>query len=64
MLFEDLFSENSSRSEIVTTFQALLELLKHQFLRVTQDEIFSAIVIENNPDRNEEDEIGEIDEYN
>ena len=64
VLFEDLFSENSSRSEIVTTFQALLELLKHQFLRVTQDEIFSAIVIENNPDRNEEDEIGEIDEYN
>ena len=64
VLFEDLFSENSSRSEIVTTFQALLELLKHQFLRVTQDEIFSTIVIENNPDRNEEDEIGEIDEYN
>ena len=64
VLFEELFDENSPKAEIVTTFQALLELLKHQFLRVTQDEIFSAITIEANPDRNEEDDIGEIDEYN
>lgn len=64
VLFDELFEEHASRSEIVTTFQALLELLKHQFLRVSQDEIFSAITIEANPDRNEEDDIGEIDEYN
>lgn len=64
VLFDDLFEKNASRSEIVTTFQALLELLKHQFLRVSQEGIFSSIIIEANPDRNEEDEIGEIDEYN
>lgn len=64
VFFEELFDENASRAEIVTTFQALLELLKHQFLRVTQEEIFSSITIEANPDRDEEDEIGEIDEYN
>ncbi|MFR1983976.1 MAG: hypothetical protein ACLS4Z_09920 [Christensenellaceae bacterium] len=45
----------------MTTFQALLELLKHQLLIVTQDEIFSAITIMKNPNRNEEEEIGEID---
>ena len=64
VLFEELFDENAPKSEIVTTFQALLELLKHQLLIVTQDEIFSAITIMKNPNRNEEEEIGEIDEYN
>lgn len=62
--FEDLFGEDALKSEIVTTFQALLELLKHQFLLVKQEELFSTIIIERNPDRNEEEEIGEIDEYN
>ena len=62
--FEELFEEGASKPEIVTTFQALLELLKHQFLLVTQEEIFSSITIMKNPNRNEEEEIGEIDEYN
>lgn len=62
--FEDLFEDSASRSEIVTTFQALLELLKHQFLLVEQEGIFSSITIMKNPDRNEDEEIGEIDEYN
>ncbi len=64
ILFDDLFESQTERAEVVTTFQALLELLKHQFLRVTQEDIFSNIIIEKNPDWNEEDEIGEIDEYN
>lgn len=64
ILFEDLFNEETTIPEVVATFQALLELLKHQFLIVSQDEVFSTITIEKNPDRNEEDEIGEIDEYN
>lgn len=64
MQFEDLFEDSASRSEIVTTFQAILELLKHQFLIVEQEGIFSSITIMKNPDRNEDEEIGEIDEYN
>ncbi len=62
--FEELFDENSSVPEIVTTFQALLELLKHQFIVVEQNELFSTITIRKNPNRSEDEEIGEIDEYN
>ena len=62
--FEALFDENSSVPEIVTTFQALLELLKHQFIVVEQDELFSTITIRKNPNRSEDEDIGEIDEYN
>lgn len=62
--FEELFSEDAPTGEIVTTFQALLELLKHQFIIVEQEEVFSTIVIKKNPNRSEDDDIGEIDEYN
>ena len=62
--FEELFDENSSTPEIVTTFQALLELLKHQFIIVEQEELFSSITIKKNPNRSEDEDIGEIDEYN
>ena len=62
--FEQLFDEDSSTPEIVTTFQALLELLKHQFILVEQEELFSSIIIKKNPNRREDEEIGEIDEYN
>ena len=62
--FEELFDENSSTPEIVTTFQALLELLKHQFIIVEQEELFSTITIKKNPNRSEDEDIGEIDEYN
>jgi segregation and condensation protein A len=62
--FEALFDENASTPEIVTTFQALLELLKHQFIIVEQNELFSTITIKKNPNRREDEDIGEIDEYN
>lgn len=62
--FEELFSKESTVPEVVTTFQALLELLKYQFVFVEQDELFSKITIKNNPNKSEEEEIGEIDEYN
>ena len=62
--FEELFDETSSTVEIVTTFQALLELLKHQFIVVEQEEMFSSITIKKNPNRREDEDIGEIDEYN
>ncbi len=61
--FEDLFDENASTPEIVTTFQALLELLKKQFVTVEQDELFGTITIKKNPNISEDEDIGEIDEY-
>ena len=61
--FEELFEDASSTPEIVTTFQALLELLKHQFITVEQEELFASIIIKKNPNRREDEEIGEIDEY-
>ena len=64
MKFDDLFADDVTTPEIVTTFQALLELLKHQFIIVEQAELFSTITIKKNPNRSEEDDIGEIDEYN
>ena len=62
--FEALFVKDATVPEIVTTFQALLELLKHQFVIVEQSELFSKISIKKNPNKGEEEEIGEIDEYN
>ncbi len=64
MYFDELFDENANTPEIVTTFQALLELLKHQFVIAEQEQLFSTIVIKKNPNRREDEEIGEIDEYN
>ena len=62
--FEELFASDFTKSEIITTFQAMLELLKHQFLRVRQEEAFGEIFLSLNPDRGEEASLGEIDEYN
>ncbi len=61
--FEELFGQDFTKSEIVTTFQALLELLKYQFLCVSQSEAFGEIIIKLNPDRSEEENLGQIDEY-
>ena len=61
--FEQLFTHDFTKSEIVTTFQAILELLKYQFLRVKQEGPFGEITIMLNPDRDEEAGIGTIDEY-
>lgn len=43
--FDELFESDYSKSEIITTFQALLELLKLQFVRAEQKEIFGEILI-------------------
>lgn len=45
-----LFDENTSKNEIVTTFLAVLELLKLQIIRVIQKGLFEEIVIEKRPD--------------
>ncbi len=62
--FEDLFDQNAAIPEIVTTFQAVLELLKKQFITVEQEILFGTIIIKKNPNISEDEDIGEIDEYN
>ncbi len=62
--FESLF-KTFSRNEIITTFQALLEMLKHQFIMVEQPDLFGDINIKLNPDWDMKDETDEqFDEYN
>lgn len=45
VVFDELFDEDFTVSEIVTTFLAMLELLKLQEVRVEQNEIFDTITI-------------------
>ena len=44
--FSELFLESSSKDEVVTTFMALLELIKMQVIKVSQDNLFADIHIE------------------
>ena len=62
--FEDLFTEDYTKAEVVTTFQAMLELLKMQFLCVKQEQEFGEIIISLNSDRKEGEAFGTIDDYN
>ena len=48
---------------MITTFQALLELLKHQYLTFTQDDTFGDITLYYN-ENNGGEEFGELEEYN
>jgi segregation and condensation protein A len=43
--FTDLFEADYNKSEIITTFQAMLELLKAQFFRAEQHEVFGEITL-------------------
>lgn len=45
MRFSELFAETTSRTEVVVTFLALLELIRMKHLRVLQSEAFSEIEI-------------------
>ena len=60
--FLDLFSESASRTEIITTFQAMLELLKVQYIAAVQDGTYGDITITLREDRSED--IGDLSEYN
>lgn len=44
--FSELFLTTASRDEVITTFMALLELIKMQAIRVSQDSLFGEIEIE------------------
>ena len=62
--FEELFS-NYSKNEIITTFQAMPEMLKHQYIMVEQTLTFGEIDIKLNPDWDLKDDSSEtFDEYN
>ena len=62
--FENLFS-TYSKSEVITTFQALLEMLKHQFIMVEQVDNFGKINIKLNPEWDLKEVSDEqFDEYN
>ncbi len=43
--FTDLFDDDYNKSEIITTFQAMLELLKGQFFKAEQTEVFGEITL-------------------
>jgi segregation and condensation protein A len=51
MRFSELFAESTSRTEVVVTFLALLELIRMKHLRVLQSEAFSEIEISLAPPR-------------
>ncbi|MBP3581596.1 MAG: segregation/condensation protein A [Clostridia bacterium] len=48
--FTEMFEENYSKSEMINTFLALLELLKRQYITVTQNGLFNDIDIVRNDD--------------
>ena len=48
--FTEMFESSYSKSEIINTFLALLELLKRQYITVKQNELFSDIDIVRNDD--------------
>ena len=60
--FFEMFPHRYTRTELITTFQAMLELLKLQYITVEQKGVFEDITLTLRDDRNEE--LGEIDEYN
>ncbi len=62
--FDELFV-SYSRNEVITTFQALLEMLKFQFVLVEQPDTFGSIKIKRNPETDLKDVSNEqFDEYN
>ena len=49
--FTDLFEEDNTKSEMLNIFLALLELLKLQFVKATQSELFGEIDIYENEEK-------------
>lgn len=52
--FKDLFRENATKEELLTTFLALLELIKNQELTFHQDSTFSDIIFEKQETANDQ----------
>ena len=54
--FSDCFKSDYSRGEIIITFLAMLELLKKQFIKVRQDDVFAEIEIEIKEEKKEDEQ--------
>lgn len=54
--FSECFKSDYSRGEIIITFLAMLELLKKQFIKVRQDDVFSEIEIEIKEEKQEDEQ--------
>lgn len=63
MMFSEMFDEDFTKSEMISTFQAMLELMKIQFLKVKQEAIFDDITLMKNPDYVEGQGEETIDNY-
>lgn len=61
--FETLFSPNAGKNEIITTFLALLNLLKYQYVKAVQGETFGDIRILYNADRRDDEEEEVFEEF-
>lgn len=62
--FGELFTR-FSRNEVITTFQAMLEMLKFQYIAIEQTDTFGNIKIKRNPNADLKDIMNEqFDEYN
>lgn len=59
--FEELFDGDCSRSEIITTFLALLELIKGKLVNAVQEKIFGKIYIEEKETENLEENVAAED---
>lgn len=57
--FYDLFDDDYSKSEIITTFQAILELIKNQVIYVRQTHVFGDIIIHKVEEQTAEDKNAE-----
>ena len=62
--FSDMFKGDFTRGEIINTFLALLELLKRQLASVSQDNVFSDIVIQKKEGGQELVDDAELNGYN
>ena len=54
VVFNDLFEEDITKSEVITTFQALLELMKKQIVKAMQTKFEDVIYITLNEDVDKE----------
>jgi segregation and condensation protein A len=55
--FESLFTVLNSKSEVIVTFLALLEMMKLRLIRVMQTETFETIRVYLNADKEYQDEV-------
>jgi segregation and condensation protein A len=53
MSFFDMFEDDGNKSEVVTTFAAMLELWKNRFLKLSQEENFGDIIVRLNLEAND-----------